>query len=240
MPTVLITGANRGLGLEFVRQFAAQEWAVIAVCRHPEKADELQKLMSKYNRVRIEALDVGDLASVKILTEKLEDIEIDVLINNAGIFSGGSFSGSATKVDRGQEFGSLDAEAWDKVLRINTIAPIMMTEALLPHLLRSEDPKVINISSKMGSIEEMGSSYIAYRTSKAALNAAMRVISHDLKSKGVIIVNLHPGWVQTDMGGKEAPLKPEDSVKGMIKVITKLTPKDSGTFIGYDGKVIAW
>jgi NAD(P)-dependent dehydrogenase (short-subunit alcohol dehydrogenase family) len=240
MPTVLITGANRGLGLEFVRQYAADNWAVIAVCRNPSKADELQKLMSKHNSVRIEALDTADMASIKTLTEKLDDIEIDVLINNAGVFSGGVFSGSATKVDKGQEFGSLDAEAWDKVLRINTIAPIMMTEALLPHLQRSKDAKVINITSKMGSIDEMGSGYIAYRTSKAALNAAMRVVMHDLKSKGVTIVNLHPGWVQTDMGGKEAPLQPEASIKGMRKVIAGLTPKDSGQFIGYDGKVIPW
>jgi NAD(P)-dependent dehydrogenase (short-subunit alcohol dehydrogenase family) len=240
MPTVLITGANRGLGLEFVRQYAADHWAVIAVCRHPEKAEELQSLMNKHNSVRIEALDAADTKSIQILTEKLDDIEIDVLINNAGIFSGGTFSGSATKVDKGQEFGSFDAEAWNKVLRVNTIAPIMMTEALLPHLQRSKDAKVINITSRMGSIDEMGSGYIAYRTSKAALNAAMRVIMHDLKAKGITIANLHPGWVQTDMGGKEAPLQPEISIKGMRKVIEWLTLKDSGQFISYDGKSIPW
>lgn len=237
MSTVLITGANRGLGLEFVKQYAAKQWAVIAVCRHPEKAEELQKLMQKYNRVRIEGLDVSDMASVKILTEKLDDIEIDLLINNAGILSGGS-GNSIANGDTTQTFGSIDAEAWDKVLRINTISPIMMTQALLPHLQRSPDPKVVNITSKMGSIDDMGSGYIAYRTSKAALNAAMRVIMNDLK--GITIVNVHPGWVQTDMGGKEAALKPEVSIAGMIKVIDKLTPKDSGQFIGYDGKVIAW
>lgn len=239
MPTVLITGANRGLGLEFVRQYAADAWAVIAVCRNPTKADKLQKLMGQYNNVRIEALDVGDTQSIKILTEKLDDIGIDVLINNAGILSG-SFSGSATAVDKGQEFGSIDATGWDKVLRINTIAPIMMTQALLPHLQRSKNPKVINITSRMGSIDEMGSGHIAYRTSKAALNAAMRVINHDLNSKGVTIVNLHPGWVQTDMGGKEASLQPEVSIKGMRKIIDKLTSKDSGQFLSYDGKTIAW
>lgn len=240
MPTVLVTGANRGLGLEFVKQYAADEWAVIAICRYPEKAAELQKLMGQYNRVRVEALNVTDLPSLKILAEKLDDIEIDVLINNAGIFSGGSTPVSATTGDKGQEFGSLDAEAWNKVMRINTIAPIMMTQALVAHLQRSPDPKVINITSKMGSIKEMGSGYIAYRTSKAALNAAMRVVMHDLDSKGITIVNLHPGWVQTDMGGKEAPLQPVASIKGMRKIIDGLKPKDSGQFIGYDGKVIPW
>ncbi|HEU0117686.1 MAG TPA: SDR family oxidoreductase, partial [Alphaproteobacteria bacterium] len=218
MATVLITGANRGLGLEFVKQYAADEWAVIAVCRHPEKADELQKLMQKYNRVRIEGVDVTDAHSVNILREKLADTEIDVLINNAGVFTGGTVSGSATKIDMGQNFGTINADEWASVLRTNTIAPVMLTEALLTNLQRSKEAKVINITSRMGSIDEMGPSYIAYRTSKAALNAAMRVIAHDLKTKYVTIVNMHPGWVKTDMGGQEAPLEPPDSIKGMRKV----------------------
>lgn len=240
MPTVLITGANRGLGLEFAKQYAANEYAVIALCRHPEKADELKKLMDRYNRVRIEGVDVGDQASVRVLTEKLGETEIDLLINNAGIYSGGDKPTNAVSGDDGQTFGSIDAKAWDQVLRINTIAPIMMIEALMPHLQRSACAKVVNITSKMGSISEMGSGAIAYRSSKAALNAAMRVIAHDLQKHNITIVNLHPGWVQTDMGGASATLDTKTSVNGMRKVIDGIDSKHSGQFIGYDGKIIPW
>ncbi len=240
MPTLLITGASRGLGLEFVRQYTADGWNVIAACRQPAQADKLQALIAKYKTIRAETLDVARPNSINALAERLKDAAVDVLINNAGVFSGGSFSGSATKVDHGQKFGTINPEEWDKVLRINTIAPILMIQAFVPHLLKGQERKAVNITSRMGSIEEMGADYIAYRTSKAALNAAMRTIAHDLKEQKITVINLHPGWVKTDMGGPEAPLDAENSITGMRKVIAGLTPKDSSRFLGYDGKTIPW
>jgi len=174
------------------------------------------------------------------LSKHLQSSVIDLLINNAGIFTGGEKAVNATDGDTGQIFGSLDPEAWGKVLRINTIAPIIFAETMLPNLQRSPHAKIINITSKMGAIGEMGSGSIAYRTSKAALNAAMRAISHDLKSKNIIIANLHPGWVKTDMGSQNAPLEPRDSVSAMRKAIATLTPEQTGQFFNYDGKIIAW
>jgi len=237
MPTILITGANRGLGLEFVRQYSTEGWQIIATCRDPEKADELKALRS--DKIRIEQLDTVNTASITALAPKLKGVVIDVLINNAGIYSGAAKSVNAAQGDKGQEFGTIDAEAWDKVLRVNTIAPIMITQTLLP-LLNKKGGKVVNITSKMGAIGEIGGGAVAYRSSKAALNAAMKSILNDLTSQGIAIVNLHPGWVQTDMGSMNAPLKPEVSIAGMRKVIAELTVKNSGQFLGYDGKTIAW
>jgi len=239
MPSVLITGANRGLGLEFVTQYASDNWDVIAACRAPSKATKLQTLVAKNPKIKIEELDVGDERSIKKLAQKLGAIAIDVLINNAGIFSGGKGSGVAHS-DNSQSFGSIDGEAWDQVLRINTISPILMVQAFVPQLLRGKQKKAINITSRMGSIAEMGSGYIAYRTSKAALNAAMLVIAHDLKDHSITVVNLHPGWVKTDMGGPDAMLEAENSILGMREVIAGLSPDDTGRFLSYEGQNIPW
>lgn len=241
MPTVLITGANRGVGLEFTRQYAADGWDIIACCRQPTKADKLQALARTDKKIRIQPLDVADFKAVTALAGTLKDTPLDLLINNAGVFSGLGFSYSeGRKVDDSQEFGSLDSEAWDRVLRTNTIAPIMMTQAFVPHLAKGKDSKAIMISSGMGSIEKMGPGYIAYCTSKAALNAAMRNIAHNLKQQKIAAACFHPGWVQTDMGGTHAQVKPEDSVSGMRKVIAGLTLKQTGQFINYKGEILPW
>lgn len=248
MPTILITGANRGLGLEFVRQYAADGWDVIACCRNPAKATDLQKLAAKQENILIETLDVTDLKSIDALAKNLKDRVIDLLINNAGILSG---DGQSYAPDRerapdgrmngeGQSFGSIDAAGWQKVLAANTIAPVMMLQAFVSHLMRSENPKLVNITSKMGSIGEMGTGYIAYRTSKAALNAAMCNIGPDLQAKKIAWVNFHPGWVQTDMGGKSADITPDVSITGMRKVIAGLTLKNTGQFLDYQGKTVPW
>ena len=235
MTVILITGASRGIGLEFTRQYASEGADVIACCRTPAKAEKLQALANTYKTIRIEALDVTDTKSIAALAAKLKDVVIDILINNAGIISG-----DRGKDDGTQNFGSIDPEAWDRVLRTNTIAPILMAQSFLPHLARSKERKVAMITSKMGSIADMGDGYIAYRTSKAALNAAMVAISHDLKAQNIAIANLHPGWVKTDMGGAGAQVEPEISVRGMRKVIDGLTLAKTGQFLGYDGTVIAW
>jgi NAD(P)-dependent dehydrogenase (short-subunit alcohol dehydrogenase family) len=235
MPTILITGASRGLGLEFSRQYAADGADIIACCRDPGKAEKLRALAAQHKNIRTETLDVTDAKSITALAAKLKDTAIDILINNAGIISG-----SGSKNDNTQSFGSIDAEAWDHVLRTNTIAPIMIAEAFVPHLARGKERKLIMLTSKMGSIAEMGGGYLAYRTSKAALNAAMVTISHDLKNQDIIVANLHPGWVKTDMGGAGAQIDPETSITGMRKVIAGLTPGKTGKFFNYDGAVIAW
>ena len=239
MPTLLITGANRGLGLEFVRQYAGDTWNVIAACREPSKANELQALAKANPSIRIEQLDVANDASVAALAAKLNDVSIDLLINNAGIYSGATREGVDSD-DDSQSFGVVDADAWAKVLRINTIAPIMVTQAFAPHVAKSQQKKIVNITSRMGSIGETSGGYLAYRSSKAALNAAMRSILNDLTQQGIATLNLHPGWVQTDMGGTSAPLKPADSIAGMRRVIDALELKNSGQFLSYDGKTIQW
>lgn len=236
MTTILITGASRGLGLEFTHQYAHEGADIIACCRAPDKADKLKAIAEVHKNIRIEALDVTDAKSIAALAAKLKDTAIDILINNAGIVTGGS-----GKHDGTQDFGSVDADAWDRVLKTNTIAPIMMLQAFTPHLARGKERKAINITSKMGSISEMGSGYLAYRTSKAALNAAMVTVSHDLKAQKIAIANIHPGWVKTDMGGAcAAQLEPKISVDFMRRVIEELTLDKTGRFFNYDGANIAW
>ncbi len=234
-PTVLIAGASRGLGLEFARQYAADGWRVIACARNPETAFEPQAL-----KVQCEQLDVTDGNSIKTLATKLKDTPLDLLINSAGVFSGKS-GVNASGIDETQTFESIDTEGWMKVLRTNTIAPIMVAQAFRKNLATSGNGKIAIVSSRMGSIASIRrNGDIAYRSSKAALNAAMKSISFNLKDDGITIVSLHPGWVKTDMGGPEADLPPQDSVAGMRRVIASLKQEDSGQFFNYDGQILPW
>ena len=243
MQTVLITGANRGIGLEFVRQYANDGWNVIACCRNSTDAVALQKLAQDTPSIRIETLDVLDATSIDQLTKKLSSTTIDLLINNAGIFSGTGTKGNQfanNNDDRSQSFGSLDATAWAKVLTTNAIAPIMVTEKILPLMTKNKNGKIIMISSRMGSIDNTQEGDIAYRSSKAALNAAMRNISITLRPQNITVISMHPGWVKTDMGGAYADLTPQQSVEGMRRVIDQLKLEKSGCFFGYDGQEFAW
>lgn len=240
MPSVLVTGANRGLGLEFVRQYAADGWAVIAATRAPAKAEALQKLAKVHSNIRTAALDVADAASIAALAKELNGAAVDVLINNAGIYSGLTPPPSAIEPDPSQHFATLDAEAWMRVLRINTVAPIMLAKALAPAVAASAKRVIVNITSFMGSIGRGGQGAVAYRTSKAALNMAMVSLQGDLAAQKIIMANLHPGWVKTDMGSASADLTPEQSITGMRKVIAALTPKDAGTFLDYKGQTLPW
>ncbi len=226
--TVLITGANRGLGLEFVQQYSQQGFSVLACSREPSDANELKALQKKNSSIEIFQLNVGDLDEIKALSNTLKNITIDILINNAGIYRSG-------------EFGSLDPEAWIESFKINTIAPYILIEAFLNQIMRSNLKKIISITSKMGSIDDnnSGGSYI-YRTSKTALNSMMKSLTHDLASKGISTLTLHPGWVRTDMGGTNAWINTSESVNGMIKQIEKLSQKNSGQYIDYSGKTIKW
>ena len=227
MATVLVTGASRGLGLEFCRQYSNDGWDVLACCRHPEKAGKLTGL----DNVRVIPLDVADFAQIDRLANELKDTPIDVLINNAGVF--GDIPGHG--------FGQLDYATWTRTLLINAQAPIKMAEAFLPHLQRGKLKRLVSISSQMGSIADNGSGgSILYRTSKAALNAAMKSLSIDLKDLGIVVFILHPGWVKTDMGGPNALIDAELSVVGMRRVIAESTLQHSGSFLKYDGSLLPW
>ena len=227
MPTVLVTGANRGLGLEFARQYAADKWRVIATSRALDKAGALKALGAG---VTVYPLDVADLAAVAALGRELAGEAIDVAIANAGIYGPGELRPEAV---------AANAEAWAQTFRVNTMAPLALAGAVLGPLARGAERKLIAITSQLGSIgnNNEGGMY-AYRSAKAALNAAWRSLALDHSE--LIVTVLHPGWVRTDMGGRSAPLSPEESVTGMRRVIAKLRKADSGGFIGYDGSKIPW
>ena len=232
MNTTLITGANRGIGLEFCRQYAADGWRVLACCRYPEKSDELNKLVSENpGLINVYALDVADHVEIDRLAQALAGESIDLLINNAGIYP---------ESDKGG-FGHTDYAEWIQAFRINTMAPLKMAEAFAAQIARGRLKTIVTITSKMGSIADNsgGGSYL-YRSSKAAVNMVVKSLSVDLQPLGIIAVVFHPGWVKTDMGGANAMLSPGQSVSGMRQVISRLVPADSGKFFGYDGKAIPW
>jgi NAD(P)-dependent dehydrogenase (short-subunit alcohol dehydrogenase family) len=224
--TVLVTGAGRGVGLEFARQYAADGWRVIATCRDPGKASALRGLKGD---VDVRALDVADLDAIAKLADALQDEAIDVLINNAGIMGGS------------QSLGSIDYEDFARALRVNAMAPLRLAECFAPHVARGTDKRIASLSSIMGSIGNNASGgYYNYRASKAALNAAMKSLAADLAPKGIVVVVFHPGWVRTDMGGASAPVTPEASVAGMRALIAGLKPADAGRFFTYEGRELPW
>jgi NAD(P)-dependent dehydrogenase (short-subunit alcohol dehydrogenase family) len=232
MKTTLITGANRGIGLEFSRQYAADGWRVLACSRNPGKSDELNKLAAQYSElIKVLALDVSDHAQIERVAQDLSDESIDLIINNAGIYpkSGGN------------SFGHTDYEEWMRVFRINTMAPLKMAETFATQLARSEPKTFVTITSKMGSIEDNsgGGSYL-YRSSKTAVNMVVKSLAIDLQSVGITSIVIHPGWVKTDMGGPNALISTEQSVSGMRRVISNLSMGDSGKFFSYDGQEIPW
>ena len=230
-PTVLITGTNRGLGLEFVRQYATTGWRVIACCRNPHKAEALQRLKLKHAELlSIHELDVADFDRIEQLAKQLSGNKIDVLINNAGIYHIGK-----------ETFASVDYEAWMEAFRVNSMAPLRMAETFIDHISASEQRKIVNVTSKMGSIDDNTSGHhYLYRSSKTALNMVTRSMAIDLAPRGITAIVMHTGWVQTDMGGFSAPTSVQQSIAGMCQVIDHITPKDSGKFYGYDGKEIPW
>jgi len=222
--TVLITGANRGLGLEFAKQYAAAGWHVIGTARTPSEADELNEL-----DVEVRQLDVADPDSIARLSKELGDRPIDVLINNAGIFP------------RVSTLDEIDFSDVERTYAVNTIGPMRVTRALLPNLERGATRQIVSITSGLGSIENNTSGrYYGYRESKAALNMFTRTLAVELADEGFTCIVMSPGWVQTDMGGPNANLTPEQSITGMRSVIAKLTPADTGTYWNHDGTKLPW
>jgi NAD(P)-dependent dehydrogenase (short-subunit alcohol dehydrogenase family) len=231
MPSVLITGANRGLGLEFARQYLADGWRVFATCRDPAAADQLQHLAkSSGDKLTVIEMDVTDAASVRKAATQIKDVAIDVIINSAGI----------TGVS-GQRPGNIDYDSWARVINVNTMGPLRVLESFVDHLTRSERKLAVNITSGMGSLADNTSGgSIGYRSSKAALNMVMRSAAIDLAPRGIACVVVNPGWVKTDMGGPSATLTPQDSVTAMRRLIEKLGPAQSGSFFHYDGSEYPW
>ncbi|HYZ48658.1 MAG TPA: SDR family oxidoreductase [Sphingomonas sp.] len=218
MPTMLIAGANRGIGLEFARQYAADGWHVIATARHPDSAGELTALP-----VELLPLDIADPASIAALAQRLSGRPIDLLIANAGV------SGPR----------SLERDGWLATFATNSIGPTLLADALKPNVAAGDGRKMIAITSRMGSIAETSGGFIPYRSSKAALNAAWRALSVEWQGE-ITLAMLHPGWVQTDMGGPNAAIDTHTSVAGMRKVIRDLSPERSGAFLAWDGAELAW
>lgn len=232
MKTLLVTGANRGIGLEFVRQYAMDGWRVHACCRNPGNADALNRLALQYPaQVAAHALDVINHRQIEQLAQTLSNEAIDLLINNAGVYPPG----------HGDGFGEIDYAAWQYAFEVNTMAPLKMAEAFIQQVSRSQLKTIATITSKMGSIADNrgGGSYI-YRSSKAAVNIVMKSLSIDLSNKRITVVLLHPGWVKTDMGGPDALIAAEQSVTGMRRVIVNLTLEDSGRFYAFDGQMVPW
>lgn len=227
MPTVFITGANRGIGLEFTRQYAADGWTVIATCRNPIQPGELATVSGD---VQVHGLDVNDHRQVDRLADELAGTAFDVLINNAGIYG-----------PRDMTAENMDYVAWEEVLRTNTLAPLKVAHAFSDHVAASDQNKLITISSIMASIGGNTSSgeYI-YRSSKAAVNMVMCSYANAVAARGTIVAMFHPGWVQTDMGGPSASIDVVTSVTGLRASIANLGRDDSGGFFNYDGTPLDW
>ncbi len=231
MKTILITGANRGLGLEFTKQLTREEANVIATCRHPTQAISLQELANLKKNLTIIQLDVSDDKSINNLVDKLSDTAIDWLINNAG-----------TTGVRGVTIGNIRRDNVLNVMNVNCLGAIKLSEALLPNLSKSEEKLIINLGSRLGNISNnQPDRAYAYRASKAALNRFMRSFAVDVAELGINIILIDPGWVKTDLGGPQAELDAPISVAGMLKVI-EANKKNSHAeiLLTYDGKTIAW
>ena len=229
MGTVFITGANRGLGLEFVKEFSEKkDYEVIATCRDPNSSSDLTNLAKSNLKIQLHQLDVSNTKNIQDLSKHLKNKPIDILINNAGIYRSGSFN-------------SVNKDSWVESFITNTIGPYEVIEYFLPNVLQGREKKVVSITSKMGSIDDntSGGSYI-YRSSKTALNSMMRSLTHDLRTNDIATMTLHPGWVRTDMGGPGGWIDVKESVSGMINQISNLSLQNTGRYIDYAGKPIKW
>ncbi len=231
MSSIFITGTNRGIGLELVRQYLLEGWQVYATARQPEIAIELQQLASDYtDMLTIYALDVCNEVQRQQIAEKLEGIPLDILINNAGVYG-----------QSDAYFGNTDEEQWLEALRINTIAPMKIMELLAENIALGEKKIIASMSSKMGSMDDNGSggSYV-YRSTKAALNAIMVSAARDLKTAGISAILLHPGWVRTDMGGANGEINAQQSAQKLRAILSSVHLEHSGNFYDIDGSIIPW
>ncbi len=236
MSTILITGANRGLGLEFACQYAAEGWEVLAACRQPDKSADLKQLVAQHPKVAPHHLDVTEKQSTRDLARKLQGKPIDVLLHSAGVYP-----------RKGQQIGEIDYDGWREAMETNVFGVMRVTEALLENVTASQRKQIAAISTSLsillgvqgGSVAQAGSSY-QYRSSKTALNMALSILAKELEPRGISVVLLDPGWVKTDMGGPHAPLSPQESIAGMRKVLAGNPMEISGKFLGHDGGLRPW
>jgi len=228
--SILITGANRGIGLALAESFASAGWRVFACCRVPEAAIDLQQLSQQHPAVDILPLEVTDHEQLHELAENLKGIPLDIVFNNAGIWG-----------PPDQDFGVLDEAWWLETLRVNVIAPMKIIEALVENVAASQRRIVATMGCMLGCLEDnkSGGTYI-YRTSKAAVHMVMRGLAADLRPRGIISVALHPGWVRTRMNGPMAPLEPFESAAGLLQVLLGLTLEQSGKLLTFEGRELAW
>lgn len=238
MPSVLITGANRGLGFGLTKLYAADGWRVFACCRNPDNATELAALADGSNgSLTLHRVDIEDHASIDALAASLKGQPIDVLLNVAGYY------GKIIVSEPGglQEFGTSDYSEWEKTMRINVYGPMKIAETLIDNVVASDQKKLVTLSSIAGSIggNNFGKMY-PYRASKSAVNAIMKSMAADFQEQGVIAIPMHPGWVRTEMGGPTADIDADTSIAGMKKVIDGLTLADSGKYMVYDGSELPW
>ncbi len=230
MANVLITGANRGIGLELARVYAAAGDRVFATCRAPGAAAALSALAeSSGGQVTVHGLDVGDGESIAALAASLGDAPIDILINNAGIMGG-----------QPQTLEAIDFDGWIEALKVMTIGPFRVVQALLPNLKAAAAAKVMTVTSQLGaSTWPYGGAY-AYSSAKAGVNKVMQVLAKDLKGQNIVVSMIHPGWVKTDMGGAGADITPQESAAGIHAVIAGLTLEDTGKFYKWNGEIHPW
>jgi NAD(P)-dependent dehydrogenase (short-subunit alcohol dehydrogenase family) len=235
--TVLLTGSNRGIGLEFARQLAGRVRTLYATCRRPNQAEDLRDLADEHaSTLRVLPLDVTDADSIEMARTLVASDRgrVDLLINNAGVNGGGS----------SDRFETTDAETMMHTYRVNAVGPHMLVQAFADLLRQAGEDggaRVVNITSQLGSIANTrGGSWQSYKASKAALNMCTRLQHGALGGEGVCVVSMHPGWVQTDMGGSNARLTPQESVAGMVDVIDDLSMDDSGCFLTYAGEELPW
>ena len=230
MATILVTGANRGLGIEFVEQYLNDGNEVIATYRNENSSMDLIKMGNERSNLKLLQLDVSSNKSLNSFAENLGDSPIDIFINNAGVYG-----------PRNSSFGNVDEENWIPAIKINAIAPILLTQLIIKNIRSGADKKLIFVTSKMGSIDDNkgGGAYV-YRSSKTALNAVVKSLSVDLENEGIVVALIHPGWVKTDMGGPNALIDKDTSVRGMTEVISNLDISSTGNFYDYDGSIIPW
>ena len=236
MQTILITGTNRGIGLELTRQLLQRDDVhLFATCRTPERADQLSDLARKHpKKMAVLKMDVNDASSIDsaVAAISAETRALDLLINNAGIAPRGDH--------QSRDMGDLSAADLSEVIITNAVGPLIVTQACRDLLKAGDDPRVVMISSSMGSLQRAGGSSYGYRMSKAAMNMAARVLAYDTSMTGIITITANPGWVKTDMGGPSANLTPEQSASALLALIDRLTPSDNGKFFQYDGTEIPW
>jgi NAD(P)-dependent dehydrogenase (short-subunit alcohol dehydrogenase family) len=226
----LVSGANRGLGLEMTRQLLARGDRVAAACRHPGRALELTRLAGEHpGRLHVLPLDLTDVRSIADLARQIAalDLDIDLLVNNAGMLV------------EGERFGAIDGKSLRESFAVNAEGAFLLTQALNADL--ADGAKIVNLSSTLGSISRTDSLYSpSYAISKAALNMATRLLSIALRERGIVVISLSPGWVRTDMGGAGATLQPDASIAAMLRVIDHLKASDSGRFLTQNGETIPW